>query len=82
VRRLRNRCAGNVSLATEHVLRETDELGMSSLEHSNTSITWRSALHSCRIAESIAKALSRPIDYVCVESDGAARAAALLADLI
>jgi hypothetical protein len=55
---------------------------MSSLEHSNTSITWRSALHSCRIAESIAKALSRPIDYVCVESDGAARAAALLADLI
>ena len=34
------------------------------------------------IAESIAKALSSPVDYVCVESDGAARAAALIADLI
>jgi hypothetical protein len=34
------------------------------------------------IAESIAKALSSPVDYVRVESDGAARAAALLADLI
>jgi pimeloyl-ACP methyl ester carboxylesterase/predicted glycosyltransferase len=34
------------------------------------------------IAESIAKALSSPVDYVCVESGGAARAAALLSELI
>jgi pimeloyl-ACP methyl ester carboxylesterase/predicted glycosyltransferase len=34
------------------------------------------------IAESIAKALSSSVDYVAVDSDGAARAAALLADLI
>jgi predicted glycosyltransferase len=34
------------------------------------------------IAESIAKALSSPVNYVRVENDGAARAAALLADLI
>lgn len=34
------------------------------------------------IAESIANALSSPVDYVCVQSDGAARAAGLLADLL
>jgi pimeloyl-ACP methyl ester carboxylesterase/predicted glycosyltransferase len=34
------------------------------------------------IAESIAKALGSPVDYVGVKNDGAARAAALLADLI
>ena len=34
------------------------------------------------VAESIAKALSSPVDYICVESDGAARAAGFLAELI
>ncbi len=42
----------------------------------------RAASAAERLAEALAAEIDRPVDYAPVESDGAARAASLLAELL